>query len=409
MKFRDYDAERDCAAVHRLWQEIGWIDKGEEAKLDRFLGVGKTIIGEVRGEVESLALTTPGTIRYLEEDLAFCCVASVTTSHVGRKQGLASRLTAESIASAAMEGALVAGLTMFEQGFYDQLGFGAGGYDHVLSFDPAQLTVPAASRPPHRLSLSNWEEVHGLRLKRRRGHGACNLYSAMVTYSDIEWAGNRFGLGYRDGPEGEISHYVWLDASRTGHGPYSVCWFCYQTREQFLELLGVLRNLGDQIHLLRMHEPASIQMQDFLHCPLKGRRTTARSEFEQRNQAGATLQLRVCDLIGCLAKTHLHCGSVRFNLRLNDPISAWLDERSAWSGVGGNYIVSLGSESQATVGTDPVLPTLSASVGAFTRMWLGVRPATGLAISDELTGPQFLLHSLDRILCLPAPAPDWDF
>ena len=353
MKFRVYNVESDRTAVHRIWLEIGWIDRGEEAKLDRFLGVGKTIVGEVRGEVESLALTTPGTVRYLEEDLAFCCVASVTTSLIGRKQGLASRLTAEAVASAAAEGALVAGLSMFEQGFYDQLGFGTGGYEHVIAFDPAQLTVPAASRPPHRLSLSDWEAVHAARLERRRGHGACNLSSEMVTYSDIEWAGNRFGLGYRDGPSGEISHYVWLDSGRSEHGPVFVRWLCYRTRAQFLELLGLLRNLGDQIHLLRMREPAGIQMQDFLRYPLKGRRTTVQSEFEQRNHASATVQMRICDLIGCLAQTHLMCGSLRFNLHLSDPIATWLDETAAWRGVAGDYIVTLGPESQATVGTDP--------------------------------------------------------
>ncbi len=60
-------------------------------------------------------------------------------------------------------------------------------------------------------------------------------------------------------------------------------------------------------------------------------------------------------------------------------------------------------------GADPALPTLAASVGAFTRMWLGVRPATGLAATDDLFGPQELLERLDRVLRLPDPKPDWDF
>ncbi|MBU7045828.1 MAG: hypothetical protein HXS54_05275, partial [Theionarchaea archaeon] len=50
-----------------------------------------------------------------------------------------------------------------------------------------------------------------------------------------------------------------------------------------------------------------------------------------------------------------------------------------------------------------------ASVNAFTRMWLGVRPATGLAVTDNLHGPQELLSDLDHILCIPEPHPDWDF
>jgi hypothetical protein len=38
-----------------------------------------------------------------------------------------------------------------------------------------------------------------------------------------------------------------------------------------------------------------------------------------------------------------------------------------------------------------------------------VRPATGLAITDELSGPSILLSQLDRCLKLPEPKPDWDF
>jgi len=69
----------------------------------------------------------------------------------------------------------------------------------------------------------------------------------------------------------------------------------------------------------------------------------------------------------------------------------------------------LGLSSVAEPGIDTTLPTLNASVGAFTRMWLGVRPATGLSWTDELSGPEELLEALDRLLCLPDPKPDWDF
>jgi hypothetical protein len=42
-------------------------------------------------------------------------------------------------------------------------------------------------------------------------------------------------------------------------------------------------------------------------------------------------------------------------------------------------------------------------------LWLGVRPATGLAVTDELSGPPELLEALDWVLRLPDPKPDWDF
>ena len=55
------------------------------------------------------------------------------------------------------------------------------------------------------------------------------------------------------------------------------------------------------------------------------------------------------------------------------------------------------------------MPTLTASVGAFTRLWLGVRPATGLAVTDDLDGLPELLSALDEILRLPVPNIGWEF
>jgi len=71
-------------------------------------------------------ISLPGSLRYLEQDLPFCAVCGVTTGYAGQKQGLAGKLTAELIALDVAEGALVAGLCMFEQGYYDRLGFGTG-------------------------------------------------------------------------------------------------------------------------------------------------------------------------------------------------------------------------------------------------------------------------------------------
>ncbi len=71
--------------------------------------------------------------------------------------------------------------------------------------------------------------------------------------------------------------------------------------------------------------------------------------------------------------------------------------------------MTLGSSSGAEPARDNTLPTLTATVNAFTRLWLGVRPATGLAITDDLDGPAELLAQLDEVLRLPAPHPDWDF
>ncbi len=58
-------------------------------------------------------------------------------------------------------------------------------------------------------------------------------------------------------------------------------------------------------------------------------------------------------------------------------------------------------------GLDDGLPVLDASVGAFTRLWMGVRPATGLALTDDLAGPPALLDALDEAFRLPTPRAGW--
>jgi hypothetical protein len=109
-----------------------------------------------------------------------------------------------------------------------------------------------------------------------------------------------------------------------------------------------------------------------------------------------------------MAAARLPCADVTFNLDVHDPIAAGAQE-TAWGGSGGSYVVCLGETSWCRAGSEPALPTLTASVGALTRLWLGVRPATGLAMTDALDGPADLLHRLDAALRLPDPQPDWDF
>ena len=46
--------------------------------------------------------------------------------------------------------------------------------------------------------------------------------------------------------------------------------------------------------------------------------------------------------------------------------------------------MTLGEQCAAEPGRDAGLPDLRASINAFTRLWLGVRPATGLSITDQL-------------------------
>ncbi|MBM3135274.1 MAG: hypothetical protein FJZ89_08355, partial [Chloroflexi bacterium] len=191
--------------------------------------------------------------------------------------------------------------------------------------------------------------------------------------------------------------------------PHEVWLMVFQTAEQFRELMALLQSLGDQVRAVGLREPPGIQIQDLLEQPFRQRALTKGSKFESSSRASAYWQVRLLDLPGCLARTHLPGPEVRFNLKLTDPLEPLLDESAPWHGVAGDYVVTLGPSSGAEPGRDAALPTLAASVGAFTRLWLGVRPATSLAVTDDLSGPPALLANLDRVLRLPAPKPDWDF
>ena len=411
MRLRAYDPHTDREAVTRIWQEIGWIgkEKREEEALHIFIGCSRAQVAEVNGHAECLVLSTPATIRYLDQDLSLSAVTSVTTSRIARKQGLARRLTALTVAADAAEGAMVSGLGMFEQGYYNQLGFGTGGYEHRIAFDPAQIRVQVQARVPRRITREDWAGVHAARLARMRGHGSCNLWAPDTTRAEMLWSQNGFGLGYYDGPGGTLTHHLWFRTKDLESGPYYVEWLSYQTYDQFLELMALIRNLGDQVRLVRIREPKDIQMQDMIKQPFKQRQVSEKSSFESRMRASAYWQMRICDLPGCLAATHLRGAEVRFNLALSDPIERSLPENALWRGIAGGYVVTLGPSSSARPGTEPSLPTVTASTGALTRMWLGVRPATGLAVTDRLSGPPGLLKELDWALRLPDPKPDWDF
>ena len=193
------------------------------------------------------------------------------------------------------------------------------------------------------------------------------------------------------------------------HGPYRITLRAYQTREQLFELLALIKSLGDQISSFRMLEFGEFQLQDLLEQPFRNARIRAGSEHTMRSRALAYWQLRILDLGACVARTRLPGSPLRFNLELNDPVDELLTGDLNWQPIGGSYLITLGETSSAASGRDAALPTLTASINAFTRLWFGIQSATGLAIGDELVASDELIEALDRKIALPRPHLGWDF
>lgn len=406
---RKYDKEKDKKAVHRIWKEVGWMEEGKEKFMDTFLEATDSLVVEINGEAEFLVNTSSGDILYQNEKLPFSGVSGVTTSRIARKLGLAQKVTPYLIAKDAEKGALVSGLGMFEQGFYNKLGYGTGSYEHIISFDPADLNIKSKFRIPIRFTTKDWKAIHKSKLNRLRKHGSINFKAAGITKAEMMWTTKSFGLGYKNNKTNEITHHIWGSNRGGEHGPYWISWLVFQNYEQLIELLALIKSLGDQVRLVSLTEPPNIQFQDFLSKPFRFRQLSEKSKFENKMKAVAWWQMRICNLEKCLEKTHLNCEDTKFNLELNDPIEKYLDNTFKWKGISGNHIITVGQNSFAEKGFDKSLQTIKASVGAFTRLWLGIRPASSLIVSDEFSAPQDLLEKLDIAFRISEPKTDWEF
>ncbi len=333
---------------------------------------------------------------------------AVTTSHIARKQGFAKELTARSLARQHEAGMAVSSLGIFDQGFYDKVGYGTGPYETLIQFDPATLDIKARFRPPTRITREHYKDVHQALTNRKKYHGAATLLPAEVMKAELLLTEKPFGLGYYDGPDGSLSHFIW-GSMKEENGPYSVEIRAYQTNEQLMELLALIKSLGDQVSSFTTLEWGEFQFQDIVEQPFRNRRSSKGGKHEQLKQSIAYWQLRILDLEACLAKTHLRGDSVRFNLELSDPVNEILAGEKGWTGIAGDYVITLGEESSAKSGTEKNLPTLKASVNAFSRMWFGARPASNIAITGELEADESLIRDLDDVLRLPRPHFGWDF
>jgi hypothetical protein len=297
---------------------------------------------------------------------------------------------------------------MFEQGFYDRFGFGTGGPVMIASFDPGSLRVDHVPyRTPRRLGPADSPALGDALRRRLPHHGMVALEAPRVVEAELGFLEQPFALGYRDGDR--VTHFL-AGSLKEEHGPFEVSMVAYETGEQLLELLRLLRELGDQIYTVQMMEPAHVQLQTLIEAPARQRIRSRRGAHETVTRAVTWWQLRMLDVAPVVAARSWAGEPVDFVADVSDPVTGFLDD-AGWRGVTGRYRIHLGETSHAepaeSGGGD--VPTLRCSVGAFSRLWFGVRPATSLALTDGLAGPPDLLARLDRALRLPPPVPGLEY
>jgi hypothetical protein len=408
---RRYDPDVERADLLRVWKETGWFPRSDDAKVNTmadFAGETDTWVGTLNETIEAIVVNTNGQVLYDREDLPFTGVMTVAVGRPARKMGVAGKITAHAVSEAARGGAAVVGLGCFEQGYYDRLGFGTGAYRTWVSFDPTTLKTRVKARVPRRISPDEWPALHAARRQRRRVHGGLNLDLPITGRTGLVPVSHPVILGYDDGPDGALSHYVVMgNAPNPDAGPYEVLYLCWETAAQFDELIALLRAQGDQMRGMTVLEPPGVQWQDLLTEPHRHFMITAGSGFAGGIRSIGDRQLRIVDLERCIAGVKHSGPAVDFVLELTDPIERFFDASDPWRGIGGVYTVSLSEESRVCEGSDAGLPVLRASVGAFSRMWFGVKPASGLALTDDLDGAPTLIQDLDRVFRLPAPEFDW--
>jgi len=74
-----------------------------------------------------------------------------------------------------------------------------------------------------------------------------------LTRFEMAYDPQGFGFGYNEG--GELTHHIWLSKQGGEHKPLIAKWAAFRTYPQFLELLSLLKSVGDQFHLGKMRGP----------------------------------------------------------------------------------------------------------------------------------------------------------
>jgi hypothetical protein len=394
----------DFDGIHGVWRELEWIRDGARDRLaiESLAGAGHNLVVDIDG-IQAHATSHRAIFRHTRTDLDSCLVAGVLVGRTARRQGWARKLTAELVSTGAQKGAAVSMLGVFDQGFYERLGFGMGPAVHFSRFDPRAIKVDVPDRTPVRLTPDDNERILANRLRGPVGHGAFRDPNPGVQLAEMSW-GERdsFGLGYEDA-HGALTHHVWFK-SEGEDGPWRIKWLAWETPQQLRELMGLLKSQADQIFTMSLYEPAGLFVQDWLARP--GRQVGVRKQGSHRLgcEAEAWWAVRIVDMPVCIAAVQAFL-PLSLVVEIDDPMAA---ESAAWNGVGGPWTLHLDRTSSATRGSTERLPVLRAGVAAFSQLWMGSRTARALSCLGLLDGPPELIDALDDALRLPLPDADWE-
>lgn len=408
MTYRSYNPDVDEKAVIRIWQECGWPDPNKKELLkpfQDFLGGGTADVAEYDGEAECLVTTHSGSMNMLDTALPFRAVSCVTVGRRLRRLGAAGELTARAVMRAAEDGDALAGLGIFDQGFYNKLGFGNFPYIHTIALDPLSLKVPGLERPPVRLTAKDISRIDSNMSERLSHHGLVRIPGKALLGMNMAEAENGFGLGFED-KKGKLTHHFWAKPKGES-GPYDIWWMVYRNYTELIELMSLIKNLGDQVYTVTLREPWGIQIQDLLIRPFRTREISGEGSFRNEMKAASWKQARILNMESVLAALRLPFGRIQFNLELTDPIEKYLSDDADWKGLGGSWTVTLaetGSSATRNKNSGAAdLPVMTATVNAFTRLVFGVTTAAGLAATDNLSAPSELLKWLDDHFRMPRP------
>ena len=405
IEIRDFHIERDMASVQRIWREIGWSDSERtDQAMTAFFETGTTSVGLVNDEVECSVQAQSGSMRLDHEELPLCVIAAVTTSRVARGLSLAQQLTARELAMGQRRGEAVAVLGMFDQGFYNKLGFGTGAYINEFRVDPNLFDISLKPRAPRRLSADDSDAMLAALMARPPLHGNVVINQSSCFQAELRME-DGFGLGYYEGQR--LTHFVWIKP-QDEHGPYKVRWMGYQDGQGLLELFALLKSLGDQVYSIHMMEPPHVQLQSMLKRPFRSQAVAEEGKYAAEQSASAWYQLRILDIPACINALSYRGPQIGFRLNVEDPVDGMLAGDGSWRSVGGSFDVTLGQHAAVNPAENETLPALTCSINTLSRLIWGVATASSLAISDGLQAPVSLLTALDGVFT-PNPKPGWNF